>query len=167
MCLLGEEVRHDGGHKRDRYVTEVVARYFDWIPVCPEVDLGMGTPREPIHLVQTADGVRLAGVETGEDWTQRMATYAESRVTEIETLGIDGYIVKKGSPSCGARAVELQHPDGSSTPNAVGAFARVLAARLPELPIVEEDQLVDAATRKSFVERARAHYRRRMGESAG
>src|SRR2546423_1752383 len=101
MCLLGERVRYDGGHKLDRFLTDVLAKYVEFVPVCPEVEIGLGTPREPIHLVEVAGEIRLRGVESDIDHTTAMRRYARRRVDELAKLDLCGYILKKDSPSCG------------------------------------------------------------------
>lgn len=161
QCLLGEEVRYDGGHKRSRSVTDVLGEYFEWVPVCPEVEVGMGIPREPIRLLGDSHGARLVGVNSGRDWSEQMAAYAEAKVSELAKLNIDGFVLKKGSPSCGMENVEQYDATGRSTRNGVGAFARVLMERLPPLPVEQEDRLDDASLRDSFITRVYAHQRRR------
>jgi len=155
-CLLGEPVRYDGGHKRDLTVTELLAVHFEWVPVCPEVDVGMGTPREPIELRRTAAGVRLVGTGSGRDWTDRMAAYARRRVAELAALGIHGYILKSGSPSCGLEGVPIHDPRGAPGENGAGAFARLLRAQLRSLPIEEETRLADEHLRHRFIVRVYA-----------
>ena len=162
LCLLGDKVRHDGGHKLDQFVTEVLAEYFEWVPVCPEVELGMGVPREPIRLVSAAGGDRLVGVDSGTDWTDRMSAYAEDRVTELVAAPLHGFILKKGSPSCGLERVARHDAAGLATNDGVGAFARVLLRRLPALPVEEEGHLSDDRRREDFISRVYT-YRRMNG----
>ena len=154
-CLLGEDVRYDGGHKRDPHVVELLADAFEWVPVCPEVEVGMGTPREPVNLVFDAERVRMIGVESGEDWTERMTRYASSRAAELAALEIDGCILKARSPSCGIAGVELHAADAAVTREGVGLFAAALSAHLRGLPLIDEDNLADPARREEFVSRVR------------
>src|SRR4026209_2097414 len=100
-CLLGDEVRYDGGHKRNVTLIDVIGPQVELVPVCPEVEVGMGTPREPLELVRDERGLRMITVTTRVDYTDRMNDWAERRVRELERSGIDGYVLKSGSPSCG------------------------------------------------------------------
>ena len=144
-CLLGEPVRYDGRHKRDSWLVEVLGEEVDWIPVCPEVEAGFGTPREPMHLVDDgAGGHALTTTETRRDLTHIMQQYTDRRVAELAGAELDGYVVKADSPSCG-----LEGP---------GLFAAALLARLPTLPIVDERALSGAREREAFASRVRAHH---------
>lgn len=155
-CLLGEDVRWDGGNKRFEYLTDELGPQVHWVRVCPEVEAGLGIPREPIDLVHESAGVRMRGVESGHDFTETIAEWARHR---IDALGdLDGYILKSRSPSCGLRNVKIAGAAKGS-----GVFAAALAARWPELPLVEETDLVDGAARERFLERARAYRRSRRG----
>jgi uncharacterized protein YbgA (DUF1722 family)/uncharacterized protein YbbK (DUF523 family) len=159
-CLLGEQVRYDGGHKRERFLVETLGRWVEWVPVCPEVEVGMGTPREPIRLVRTGEGIRLLGTRSAEDWTERMDSYARARVEALAPLGLSGYVLKKDSPSCGMTRVKVSPSAGGvSERNGTGLFAAALIARFPSLPIEEEGRLQDAALRENFVERVFAAHR--------
>lgn len=160
-CLLGERVRYDGGDKRDRNVTEVLAAIFELVPVCPEVEVGMGTPREPVHLAGDPARPRMLTVTTRADWTERMARWAEERVEALARAGIDGYVLKARSPSCGLAAIPVHAADGSVTAEGSGLFARALAARMPELPLIEEARLGEEPARERFVAAVRAHHARR------
>jgi uncharacterized protein YbbK (DUF523 family) len=106
-CLLGELVRYDGGHKRDSYLVETLGRYVEWIPVCPEVELGLGTPRETLRLVRIGEDVRMVMPKTGQDHTEGMWDFAQKRVRELEKEDLCGYILKKDSPSCGMERVRV------------------------------------------------------------
>jgi uncharacterized protein YbbK (DUF523 family) len=157
-CLLGQAVRYDGGHKRDRWIVERLGRKVTFVPVCPEVELGMGVPREPIHL----EGKKLVS-ESGIDWTQRMRRYAEARVRALEKLGLSGYVLKSKSPSCGREGV----PAGGRKASA-GAFASILMKRMPDLPVEDEAGLRSPAARRSFLLRVLAYASgRRVGRAAG
>jgi uncharacterized protein YbgA (DUF1722 family)/uncharacterized protein YbbK (DUF523 family) len=159
-CLLGEEVRFDGGHKRDAFLVGTLGRYVEWVPVCPEVEVGMGTPREPIRLVRDGHAVRLLGVRSGDDWTARMERYARARVAALAPLGLAGYILKKDSPSCGLTRVKVYPSAGGvSERNGTGFFAAALRERLPSLPVEEEGRLLDPRLRENFVERVFAYHR--------
>jgi len=156
-CLLGQEVRYDGGHKRDRYVTDTLADYFTFVPVCPETECGLGIPREPMRLVAddgAEEDVRLITVRTGVDLTERMRRWSRERAEALSGEGLCGFIFKKDSPSSGLFRVKLYHPSGqSSRREGRGLFADALTRRLPLLPVEEEGRLNDARLRENFIER--------------
>ena len=160
-CLLGEEVRHDGGHKRDPYLVETLGRLVEWIPVCPEVDIGLGTPREPIRLVRDQkelDGVRLVS-RSGIELSKRMQRYARKRTRELARDNLSGYIVKKDSPSCGMARVKVWNANdkGASTRNGRGIFTAELLRQFPNMPVEEEGRLHDPSLRENFFERIFAY----------
>jgi uncharacterized protein YbbK (DUF523 family) len=166
-CLLGEEVRYDGGHKRDSFLTEVLGRFVDFVPVCPEVEIGMGTPRPPIRLERSAGGeIRLVMPSTGEDLTERMRSYAGRRVAELAALELDGYVLKSSSPSCGLERVKVHGAGAIPAEDGRGLFADELLRRLPDLPIEEEGRLADPRLREGFLARVLLRHRRRA-ERAG
>ena len=152
-CLLGRQVRYDGGHKRDPFLADTLGPFVEWVPVCPEVEIGLGVPRDTIRLVGEAAAPRLVVEKTGEDLTARMQRYARSRARELEALDLHGYVLKRGSPSCGLFRVRVYGRDGVPRANGTGAFARTLVERLPLLPVEEEGRLGDPAIRESFIER--------------
>ncbi len=167
-CLLGRKVRWDGEHRRDAFVADVLGPFVEWVPVCPELEIGMGVPREPVRLLGAAAEPRLVGVESGTDHTAAMLRFAEGRVRELERLGLDGFVTKKDSPSCGMKRVRIWPAEGGAPRReGVGAFARVLMARMPLLPVEEERRLGDQAARESFVERIFAHARWRNAIERG
>jgi len=166
-CLLGDEVRFDGGHKRDTFLTTTFGRCVDWVPVCPEVEVGMGIPREAIQLVADPSGVpsgahlvRLLGVKSGTDWTTDMSRYARDRVRELKVANLSGYVLKKDSPSCGMERVRV-HQHGMRTRSGRGLFAEALLQGWPNLPVEEEGRLNDPVLRENFVERVFAYQRLR------
>ncbi|MDD4050836.1 MAG: DUF523 and DUF1722 domain-containing protein [candidate division Zixibacteria bacterium] len=152
-CLLGQKVRFDGGHKHDRYITDILGKYFQFVPVCPELEIGMGVPREPVRLTGSADAPRMVGAKTGTDWTDRMNAYADKRIRQRDIQNLSGYILKKDSPSCGMERVKLHHESGMSEKTAVGLYAKALLPRYPYLPVEEEGRLNDARLRENFIER--------------
>ncbi len=161
-CLLGLEVRWDGEHKRDAFVADVLGRLVELVPVCPELELGMGVPREPIRLVGAAAAPRVVGNESGRDHTEAMLRFAEERVRELERLDLAGYVTKEDSPSCGLARVRVWPARGGRPRrDGVGMFTRVLTARMPLLPVEEEGRLRDPKLRESFIERVFAYGRRR------
>ena len=160
-CLLGDEVRYDGGHKRDAFLTTVLGPFVEFVKVCPEVEIGMGTPREPIHLTERSGIIRLVAVESGVDYTERMDAYAARRADALARERLSGYVLKKDSPSCGMARVNVHRGKGPPARNGVGRFARALLARFPHLPIEEEGRLNDPRLRENFIERVFAYRRLR------
>jgi uncharacterized protein YbgA (DUF1722 family)/uncharacterized protein YbbK (DUF523 family) len=161
-CLLGERVRYDGGHKRDAFLVEALGPWVEWVPVCPELEVGLGVPRPPIHLIGAPSSPRLVVVSTGEDLTARMRRFAEARAAELARLGLDGYVLKRASPSCGMERVKVHGASGRAAAAGRGLYATVLMERLPLLPVEEEGRLGDAGIRENFIERvfAAARWRR-------
>ena len=160
-CLLGETVRFDGGHKRDAFLTDTFGRFVEWVPVCPEVECGLGTPRESMRLVHGAEGIRLLTVKTGVDRTDQLLRYAAERVAGLATQDLCGFVLKKDSPSCGMERVKIYGRGAVPTKSGRGLFAAALADRCPELPIEEEGRLSDPQLRDNFVERVFAYGRLR------
>jgi uncharacterized protein YbgA (DUF1722 family)/uncharacterized protein YbbK (DUF523 family) len=152
-CLLGAEVRFDGGHKRDSFLMDVLSPYVEWVPVCPEVEAGLGIPREPIRLVTSTASSRVVAINTGIDHTQRMQRFSEQRVKALEALNLSGYVFKKDSPSCGMERVRAYNAHGMPTRSGVGVFARAFMANFPLVPVEEEARLNDPSIRENFIER--------------
>ena len=151
-CLLGENVRYDGGRKYDRYVVETLGKFVEWVRVCPESDAGMPTPRPPMHLAGDPEAPRLVS-SAGEDLTDQMRNFIERRLDELEDVGLCGYICKKGSPSSGMERVEVYDEKGLARWYRAGLFTGAFMARFPLVPVEDEDRLNDPAVRESFVER--------------
>jgi len=167
-CLLGQNVRYDGGHKRNPFLMEVLGRYIEWVPVCPEVDIGLGTPRPPIRLERhSGSGVRLVMPDTGDDLTERMTVYAEGKVDALRSERLAGYVLKSGSPSCGTERVRQYDDNGVPSRDGVGLFAEVLKRRWPGLPVEEEGRLHDPRLRENFITRTYARGRWLELEAAG
>jgi uncharacterized protein YbgA (DUF1722 family)/uncharacterized protein YbbK (DUF523 family) len=159
-CLLGEKVRFDGGHKQDPFLTGTFGRFVEWVQVCPEVEAGLGTPRESMRLVRAQDGVRLLTVKTARDLTATLDDYAKRRVEELVAEELCGYVLKKDSPSCGLERVKVYDRTGASLPaTGRGLFADALISRFPLLPVEEEGRLSDPRLRENFVERVFAYNR--------
>jgi uncharacterized protein YbgA (DUF1722 family)/uncharacterized protein YbbK (DUF523 family) len=159
-CLLGDEVRFDGGHKRDRFLTDTLARYVEWVRVCPEVEIGLGIPRETLRLVRVNGDSRMITTRTGIDHTDTMRAYAVKRTRQLASMELRGYVLKKDSPSCGMERVKV-HGGAAPARTGVGTYAEILKARFPALPIEEEGRLSDAVLRENFVERIFAYDRLR------
>ena len=152
-CLLGQEVRYDGGHSRDRYVTDTLAEYFDLVSVCPEAEIGMGTPRETIRLHGELESPRLIGSQSATDWTTPMNTWSRRRVRQLASENLSGYIFKRNSPSCGVFRVKVYRDKGMPQKQGRGLFAAEFAKQFPLVPIEEEGRLCDAGLRDNFIER--------------
>ncbi len=160
-CLLGEPVRFDGGHKRDAFLTEALAPFVEWVPVCPEEESGLGTPRESMRLVDRGASTRLLGVRSKRDFTDTLTRFVADRVPQLAALDLDGFVLKKGSPSCGLMRVKVYSENGVPVRAGRGIFADALTAALPMLPIEEEGRLSDAVLREHFIERVYAFRRLR------
>lgn len=158
-CLLGSPVRFDGGHKRNAFVAETLAAFFELVPVCPETAIGLGTPREPIRLVDRRGRIRAVGVRHPErDLSPELADYAATLDETVE--GLSGYVVKRGSPSCGMERVKVYADhNGPAAKKGVGIYTRALRQRHPLLPIEEEGRLNDTGLRESFLTRVAVYHR--------
>ncbi len=160
-CLLGHQVRFDGGHKHDRFLTDTVGQYFEWVPVCPEMEIGLGIPRPTLRLERYADGLHMIMPKTSEDHTDAMRRYARRRVEELAGEDLSGYVLKSRSPSCGMERVKVYPRDGSGggAKNGQGLFAEALLGRLPLLPIEEEGRINDPRIRENWITRVFAYRR--------
>ena len=166
-CLLGENVRHDGGHRRAAGLLADLGGAVEWVAVCPELEVGMGVPRETVELVAAGPGgaPRMLGTESGRDWTEAMESFAARRLDELERLGISGYVLKSRSPSCGL-LVPVRLASGETALGREGLFAAALRRRFPGLPVAEEDALAEGAARGRFLAEVLA-YRGRRSRAAG
>jgi uncharacterized protein YbgA (DUF1722 family)/uncharacterized protein YbbK (DUF523 family) len=151
-CLLGDPVRFDGGHKRSPWLVDTLGRYVDYVPVCPEVELGLPTPREPLRLVGDPQRPRLVFTVSGEDITEKMEGWARMRVSELEKEDLCGFIFKAKSPSSGMERVKLYDGHGVPSKKGVGIFARTFTEHFPLLPVEEDGRLNDPALRENFIE---------------
>ncbi|MFZ5453066.1 MAG: YbgA family protein [Thermodesulfobacteriota bacterium] len=152
-CLLGEKVRYDGGHKWDRFLTDTLGRYVDLAPVCPEVECGLGVPREAMRLTGDPAAPRLLTIRTHQDLTERMLNWARRRVEELAQENLSGFIFKSRSPSSGMARVKVYNDRGVPSNRGTGLFAATFMARLPWLPVEDEGRLHDPLIRENFVER--------------
>jgi uncharacterized protein YbbK (DUF523 family)/uncharacterized protein YbgA (DUF1722 family) len=160
-CLLGQEVRWDGGHKRDRFLTDTFGRFVEWVPVCPELEVGMGVPRPPVRLERGEDGLCLVETRSGRDHTRAMRAYTARRVAALREQGLCGYVLKKDSPSCGYQRVKVYARGGAPRRDGRGLFAEGLLGAFPRLPVEDEGRLCDPGLRENFVERVFAYRRLR------
>ncbi len=152
-CLLGAEVRYNGQHKRDRFLTDTLGKYVEYVPVCPEVECGLPVPRESMRLVGDPDAPRLMTRNTGRDLTDQMLGWAAKRVKELEKERLCGFIFKAKSPSSGLERVKVYNGRGGMAGKAPGMFAKVFTDNFPLLPVEEEGRLHDADLRENFIER--------------
>ena len=163
-CLLGQKVRFDGQHKRDRFLVDELGPFVEWVPVCPEVEAGFGIPRDTLRLVASSDGPRMMVQKTGEDVSTRMNRYSARRVAALGKLDLCGYVLKSRSPSCGMERMKVypsNTPGVMGKPEGVGLFAAALMATYPNLPVEEEGRLGDPTLRENFIERLFAYRRLR------
>ena len=157
-CLLGEEVRYDGGHKRNVYVTGTLSQYFDFKAICPEMAIGLGVPRPTIRLVDVGAGMRAVGVKDASlDVTDKLRRFSQQATGKLQA--ISGYILKKDSPSCGMERVRVYNANDMPEKRGRGIFADTLMETLPNLPVEEEGRLMDPVLRENFIERVFIYYR--------
>ena len=157
-CLLGQQVRYDGGHKLSSLCVNELSRLFELVPSCPEAGAGLGVPRPAVRLVGNAAAPRARGVENAAlDVTDALQDYAARRIPELTDLC--GYIFIRNSPSCGLLRVPLFDANGTPTDETSrGIFAAAFTAAYPLLPVDEEARLHDAALRESFITRVLATF---------
>ena len=152
-CLLGEPVRYNGGHKRDRFLADTLGTWVEWVPVCPEVGVGMGTPRPTIRLVDPGEGPRLVEPQSGKDYTEDMLAFSDRELEAIDVTTLDGFVLKRASPSCGMDRVKVYRDGNLLHAKGTGLFAARLRDRAPHLPMEEEGRLNDDQLRENFIER--------------
>lgn len=167
-CLLGEAVRYDGGHRRDRFIADVLPRAAEVISICPEAEIGMGTPRPPIELVSTEQGIRLQPVaqpasgESPRDYTAAMKQFALDRLARLKATPVDGFVLKRGSPSCGFEQVKVRQSDGSVERTGRGVFADAVRTAHRWVPFSGEDRLQTEHQQQDFLIRIGLHFRLRL-----
>jgi uncharacterized protein YbgA (DUF1722 family)/uncharacterized protein YbbK (DUF523 family) len=166
-CLLGEKVRYDGGHKRDPYITEILAKHFDFLGLCPEVEYGLPVPRESMNLAGNPEHPRLVMTKRGADYAADMEKWAGQRVKALEGEDLAGFIFKSRSPSCGMQGLNVYGESGSPTTKGVGLFARAFMGHFPLVPVEDEGRLNDPGIRENFLERVFVYHRWRRFEKGG
>ncbi len=167
-CLLGEQVRYDGGHKRNRYLTDTLSNYFQFVPVCPEVECGMPVPREALRLVGDPNNPSLVTIRTQKDYTEQMQRWGKEKLEELAEQDLCGYIFKSASPSSGMERIKVYNHKGNPTPTGVGIWARMFMEHFPYLPVEDEGRLNDPKLREQFVEHVFVYSRwRRMIKNGG
>ncbi|GIU04299.1 YbgA family protein [Shewanella morhuae] len=156
-CLLGEKVRFDGGHKNSTYCNQEIKQFFDYVPVCPEMAIGLGAPRKSIRLVRDGETVLVQSGDGSLDVTDKLNEYSESKVQELDFLG--GYLLCAKSPTCGMeRVTEYKIGTNNGSKSGIGVFARKLMERYPLLPVEEEGRLHDLVLRENFFTRVYAYH---------
>jgi uncharacterized protein YbbK (DUF523 family)/uncharacterized protein YbgA (DUF1722 family) len=158
-CLLGDEVRYDGGHKRDALLLETLS-HVEWVSFCPEVEAGMGVPREPIRLERRAarGELRVVAPKSGTDWTEALTQTARRHVRALASMDLSGYVLKSRSPSCGLHRVAVWRPGTQPVRDGTGVFAAALREAMPLLPLEEEGRLTDRRLRQHFLDRVHAYW---------
>ncbi len=157
-CLLGQRVRYDGGHKRSDFVADILGARVTFVPVCPEVEMGLGTPRRTLRLIRRAGDLRMVMAD-GPDYTDQMRSFATQRVEQLKHDDLSGYVLKKDSPSCGLTRVKVYEENGIPAKTGRGLYAEALLERWPHLPVEEEGRLQDEGLRENFLERVSAYHR--------
>ncbi|NIS75163.1 MAG: DUF1722 domain-containing protein [Deltaproteobacteria bacterium] len=152
-CLLGERVRYDGNHKLDRFLTDTLGEYVQYVPVCPEVECGFPTPRESFRLVGNPDSPRLVTTKTGLDHTEKMLNWSRERVARLENEDLCGFIFKSRSPSSGMRQIKVYDDKGVPRKTGTGIFARAFMEHFPLIPVEDDGRLHDPRIRENFIER--------------
>lgn len=151
-CLLGHKVRYDGGHSHDRFLTQTLGLFAEYVPVCPEVECGMPTPREAVRLVGDAQNPRLVTQKTGVDKTGMMQAWIETKLNDLEKQDLCGFIFRSKSPSSGLYRIRVYGDDGQVRKNGTGLFAKAFRARFPRIPVEEAGRLHDPMIREQFIE---------------
>jgi len=152
-CLLGEQVRYDGGHKHDRFITETLGAYFEWVHVCPEVEYGLPVPREAMHLVGDPASPRLVTIKTGIDHTDGMLQWSEKKLRQLEKEELCGFIFKGRSPSSGIYGIKVYTPSGMPGGKSEGIFGGAFRRYFPLIPVIDDGRLHDPDLRENFIER--------------
>lgn len=160
-CLAGRPVRFNGGHCRARFLVDELSKFADLLTVCPEIEIGLGAPRDTLRLVRIGETDRLINPKSGQDLTEQMESYARAKVDELAESGLSGFVLKKDSPSCGMERVKTYDSNNVPAKAGVGIFARALLERMPLLPVEEEGRLNDFRLRENFLERVFAYQRLR------
>jgi uncharacterized protein YbgA (DUF1722 family)/uncharacterized protein YbbK (DUF523 family) len=159
-CLIGEKVRWNGDHKQDRYVKDTLSRFFEYVPVCPEVEVGMGTPRETVALYGTLENPKMLSKKTQTDWTRKMNRYTKDRIKSLDNDDLCGYIFKSKSPSCGLARIPVHDElDRSKARHGAGIFADAYIKANPLVPTEDEGRLNDSRIRENFIVRVFSFYR--------
>jgi uncharacterized protein YbgA (DUF1722 family)/uncharacterized protein YbbK (DUF523 family) len=152
-CLLGKKVRYDGGHKLDRYITDTLGQYFDWVPVCPEVEYGLPVPREAMHLTGKPDSPRLLTIHSRVDHTEGMLKWVCKKLKELEKDKLCGFIFRSKSPSSGIRGVKIYTSSGILNRTGAGIFGGAFMQHFPLIPVIDDSGLHNPGLRENFIEK--------------
>ena len=167
-CLLGNQVRYNGGHQRDRFITDTMAEYCEFVPVCPEVECGLPIPRESMRLVGSVDSPRLVTGKSKIDQTDRMKQWMKRRLDALDAEDLVAFIFKTKSPSSGLRSVKVYAENGNvNSYKGQGLFARGFTERFPDIPVEDEGRLHDPGIRENFIETIFVLQRWRQGPRDG
>jgi len=168
-CLLGNEVRYDGNHKRSQFLCSALAPFVEWVPVCPEVGIGLGVPRPALRLADDGGGTRLVERRSGEDHTERMLAWARAKARAFAKLDLDGVVLRSKSPNCGPSRVHVFLGERTTPRMGEGLFAGVVRKALPGVPISEDGWLHDPGLRDAFLAQVFTLHRlrRSLAEGAG
>lgn len=158
-CLLGEKVRYDGQHQHDQFITDTLGQYVEFVPVCPEVECGLGVPRETMRLTGNPKDPKLMTTHTGIDHTDRMKKWAQKRVKELEKENLCGFLFKSKSPGCGMELVKVYITPKKISKTGIGMYAKTFMDHFPLLPVEDNDRLHDIKLRENFIERIFAYKR--------
>ena len=159
-CLLGHKVRHDGQHKYHWYISEILGKYFNYVQVCPESEVGMGVPRNTVRLIGDLKNPDMTDPKTGKNWTRDMNSYSKKKTSELKQLS--GFIFKKGSPSCGVFRTKVYQDNGIPLANGRGLFSSAFMKKYPLIPVEEEGRLSDHRLRDNFIGRVFGYHRLRL-----
>jgi len=164
-CLLGDEVRYDGGSKWHRVTVEIIGPRVEWVPMCPELEVGMGIPREPVNLIGPAESPSLLAMGTGLDWSKKMKTFSQQTIQTLKRQGLNGYIFKSASPSCGLKEIKVYENKSLDqwVASGTGLFAREFLRKFPDLPVADEEELTTERQAVEFVERIKNHHQLHRG----
>lgn len=152
-CLMGEKVRYDGNHRRNSFVTDILAEHFELVPVCPEAELGMGVPRETVDLEGDVAAPKMIGTHSRKDWTASMNDWTRQKIEELASLNLCGFVMKKGSPSCGVHRVPVIQENREPLSEGRGLFAMAYMKTCPDVPVEDELRLEDPQVQKEFLAR--------------
>jgi len=152
-CLIGNNVRYDGGHKLDKYIKDTIGKHFDFVPVCPEVEYGLPVPREAMHLVGDLETARIITIDSKTDHTEGMKRWIINKLEILACEGLCGFIFKSRSPSSGLRDINIYNEDGTSIYKGSGIFAAAFIKRFPYIPVIDEEGLKDTNLRRDFFKR--------------
>jgi uncharacterized protein YbgA (DUF1722 family)/uncharacterized protein YbbK (DUF523 family) len=151
-CLLGVKVRYDGGHRLDRYITDTLGHYFEWVPVCPEVEYGLPVPRESMHLIGDPVSPRIVTIRTGVDHTEGMKKWAADKLIQLDKEDLCGFIFKSKSPSSGLGGIKVYTSSGMPSNKGTGIFGGAFMRYFPLIPVIDDGRLYNPNLRENFIE---------------